>query len=141
MNRISERKGSYLLTRILGPLTTGRCRVLILIAVISSFHEHRPSSFLPQVDILMRTNIVEDLGETGPLKMTHLMLKSSGPRCLKEAVLPEGDACTLCDETQPAQNCVGSKWRWEFPPQRHLRCRNVTELLQQGVPGPLVALV
>lgn len=67
MDRINERKGSFLLTRILGPLTTGRCRVLILIAVISagSFQEHRPSSCLPQVDILMKTNIVEDLGETG----------------------------------------------------------------------------
>lgn len=69
VNRKNESKGSFLLTRILALLAAVGCRVQIPILVISagSFQKHKQSSFLPQVDVLMDTNIVEDLGGTGLL--------------------------------------------------------------------------
>lgn len=76
--RNEETKGSFLLARILGPLIADGDRssyrlsvrvtgVLILLSVISagSLQNHRPPSFLPQVDLLMKMQIVEDLGKTG----------------------------------------------------------------------------
>lgn len=76
------------MTRILGPLTAEERRVLILIAILSagSFQKYRPSSFLPQVDILIKTNIVGDLGETGLLTYSGGALEndpshSQAPRC------------------------------------------------------------